>query len=298
MKIVTHNVKFHPDDVFATAVLLLKYPEAEIIRTRDEGEISQADIVVDVGGVYDPKRNRFDHHQLGGAGERGNGIPYASFGLVWKELGAELCGSQEISERIDMTLVQPIDAGDCGKEIFSSLVPGIRPYSAVSVVGLFKPTWKETEDWDGSFKSAVDWAKGLLQRMIKIEQDMSEATTFIKQAYENSSDKRLVVVDTTTSFGREVVNGVLNNYPEPLYAVLFRRDHQSWQLLAINVDRTTYNLRKPLPESWRAKKGEALEQVTGVSGADFCHNSGFMCTTKTKEAAIALAHLALEAKNG
>ena len=32
-------------------------------RTRDPALLDTCDIVVDVGGVYDPAKNRFDHHQ-------------------------------------------------------------------------------------------------------------------------------------------------------------------------------------------------------------------------------------------
>lgn len=36
---------------------------AEIIRSRDPEQLASCDIVVDVGGVYDPKQHRYDHHQ-------------------------------------------------------------------------------------------------------------------------------------------------------------------------------------------------------------------------------------------
>ena len=36
---------------------------AGIIRSRDPAVIESGDIVVDVGGVYDVTRRRFDHHQ-------------------------------------------------------------------------------------------------------------------------------------------------------------------------------------------------------------------------------------------
>jgi len=32
-------------------------------RTRDANELAQCDVVVDVGGVYDPARHHYDHHQ-------------------------------------------------------------------------------------------------------------------------------------------------------------------------------------------------------------------------------------------
>ncbi len=42
-----------------TAVLLL----CRIVRSRQQGELDKCDIVVDVGGVYDPATHRYDHHQ-------------------------------------------------------------------------------------------------------------------------------------------------------------------------------------------------------------------------------------------
>jgi hypothetical protein len=44
--IVTHDGNFHVDDVFAVAVLLLVYPEAEVIRSRDKETIEQGDIAI------------------------------------------------------------------------------------------------------------------------------------------------------------------------------------------------------------------------------------------------------------
>jgi uncharacterized UPF0160 family protein len=64
-KIGTHNGQFHCDEVLACYMLkqLPTYKEAEIIRTRDSSLLETCDIVVDVGAVYDPSKNRFDHHQ-------------------------------------------------------------------------------------------------------------------------------------------------------------------------------------------------------------------------------------------
>jgi hypothetical protein len=64
-KIGTHSGTFHCDEVLACFMLkqLAEYKDAEIIRTRDENELAQCDIVVDVGGVYDPVTHRYDHHQ-------------------------------------------------------------------------------------------------------------------------------------------------------------------------------------------------------------------------------------------
>lgn len=44
-------------------VLLFMTQDAEIIRTRDAAQLAECDVVVDVGGEFDPKKHRYDHHQ-------------------------------------------------------------------------------------------------------------------------------------------------------------------------------------------------------------------------------------------
>lgn len=295
IKLVTHNAKFHTDDVFAIATLFIALGKenCEVIRTRDEALIAAADYVVDVGNVYDESRNRFDHHQIGGAGERENGIPYASFGLVWKKLGEQVCGSAEIAQAIDRAMVQAVDAGDNGYDLITFLTPDARLFDINSIVNQYRPTWKEEEgDWDERFTSAVLWAEGVLKRQIKMEQDYAESRAVILSAYESVPDKRLVVIPEQYDVGREAVVSALADKPEALYAILFRKDSGDWQVVAMSKD-NTFEPRKPLPEAWAEKIGRELEDVTGVNGAHFCHRNRFMCLATSKEGALKLAKLAL-----
>lgn len=64
-KIGTHNGTFHCDEALACFMLkqLPEYKYADIIRTRNPDELAKCDIVVDVGGVYDADKHRYDHHQ-------------------------------------------------------------------------------------------------------------------------------------------------------------------------------------------------------------------------------------------
>lgn len=61
----THDGKFHCDEVLACALLKLlpEYSDAIIKRTRDQTILDTCDIVVDVGGVFNPETHRYDHHQ-------------------------------------------------------------------------------------------------------------------------------------------------------------------------------------------------------------------------------------------
>jgi len=86
----THNGTFHCDE--ALAVFLLRqtstYKDADLIRTRDPVKLDSCDIVVDVGAVYDPSSQRFDHHQRGFAENFGQGFvtKLSSAGLIYKLL--------------------------------------------------------------------------------------------------------------------------------------------------------------------------------------------------------------------
>ncbi len=64
-KIGTHNGAFHCDEVLACYLLrqLAEYKETEIVRTRDPTVLDNCDIVVDVGGIYDHSKHKYDHHQ-------------------------------------------------------------------------------------------------------------------------------------------------------------------------------------------------------------------------------------------
>lgn len=119
-RIITHSGVFHADEVFAIAALrLIEDTEFPVLRTRDPQELSESKadpetVVVDVGSVYDPSLNNFDHHQREGAPEpRANGVPYSSFGLIWKHFGTTYC-SKRVADKVDFLLVQKVDALDCG----------------------------------------------------------------------------------------------------------------------------------------------------------------------------------------
>ena len=297
-KIITHNGKFHSDDVFAVATLRLILGDDgfEVLRTRDPEIIKNGDYVVDIGGEYNEESNKFDHHQIGGAGERENGIPYASFGLIWKKFGTTLCGSPEVALRIDEKLVQVIDAGDNGVDLVKEYIfPDVYGYTITGIINMFRPTWKEKEkSFDEKFLEAVSLARQILEREIKITKDQVEVEDKIKGYYNRSKDKQLIIFEETGDYGRENVVRVLLEYPEPLYAVLYRSDVLNWQVVAINKVKKTFETRKPLPERWRGLSGENLVGATGVDDVIFCHRGGFMCVAGSKEGALTLAKLALE----
>lgn len=61
----THDKTFHCDDVTACYMLkqLPRFKDHDIVRTRDQETLDKAEIVVDVGSVFDIEKLRLDHHQ-------------------------------------------------------------------------------------------------------------------------------------------------------------------------------------------------------------------------------------------
>ena len=286
--IVTHDGKFHADDVFAVAALFLREPSAKIIRTRDEAEIRAADFVVDVGGVYDEGRNRFDHHQVGGALFRGNGVAYAAFGLVWKKFGEELSGSARAAARRDAVLAVPLDAHANGVDLVRSVHPSrAHPYDIPDAIRAFTPAWSESEETlAAGFEKALSLALSLLEREIIRARSFAAGEEKVLAAYRAASDKRLVILDNDYSW-----KDALARFPEPLFVV--HPQDEGWRLYSVRSDPESFENRTDLPESWAGLRDAELAKVTGVPDAVFCHRNRFMAVAKTREGALALAKLVL-----
>lgn len=289
--IATHDGKFHTDDVFAAATITLAFPdkEIEILRTRNEEILETADIVFDVGGSYNIATKRFDHHQIGGAGERENGIPYASFGLVWKAYGVQVAGSEENAELLDEQLVQCIDGADSG--VLNKVSDkGVFSYTIIDIISALRPTWKEERSFDEAFYEAVNLAIGVITRAIAQIHAYQDAYKKLEKAYEDAEDKRIVEIEKDFPGLYEVMAA----HEEPLY-VLYERESGGWSVKGIRKDPIAFELRKQLPAPWAGLRDEALQEITGVTDAVFCHTNRFLVVAKTKEGARKLAEIAVNA---
>ena len=304
-KLVTHNGSFHADDIFACATLSLllekEGQEFEIIRTRDGETIKGGDYVFDVGGIYDPEINRFDHHQKGGAGKRSarnasgqalvggeNGIEYSSFGLVWKHFGKELCNTEEVIEIIDSRLVAPIDADDNGFDLFESKHK-ISPYLIQDFFLALRPALREKNaDNYEMFLESVRIAKEILTREIIHVEDAIVSEQKIKLIYEKTEDKRFLILEE--NFHDE---DILSKFEELLFVIYPRAADNLWGIRAVRESSKTFKNRKDFPLDWAGLRDDDLQKVTGVEDAVFCHKGLFLAVAKSKEGAIKLAELAL-----
>ncbi|MEH6452252.1 MAG: MYG1 family protein [Psychromonas sp.] len=283
--IATHNGNFHADDVFSIAALKCIFPSFKLIRTRDKAIIAKADLVIDVGGEYDPETGRFDHHQRGGAGERENGIPYSSFGLIWQKYGLEICkGNQDVANSVDSGLVSTIDAIDCGH--VEGVAKGI---SLSQTISMFNPTWQEDGDFDACFNEAVDFALRVLTRFIASANGGISAKEIVAKAIEDAQDPRVIVLEKYTPWKRTV-----HTLSEQALFVVYPSQSGHWRIQTVPVELGSFEDRKPLPKLWAGLNDQALQQVTGLDDAMFCHNGLFIAGSESFESTMKMAAMALQ----
>ncbi len=282
--IVTHNGNFHADDVFSIAALKSIFPSFKLIRTRDLEIIAKADMVIDVGGEYDAESDRFDHHQRGGAGERENGIPYSSFGLIWQKYGVEICqGNQDVANAVDSGLVSTIDAIDCGH------VKGVSEGISLSqTIGMFNPTWQEESDFDACFDEAVDFASRVLTRFIASANGGISAKEIVAKAIDKAEDPRVVVLEKYTPWKRTV-----HALSEEALYVVYPSQTGEWRIQTVPVELGSFEDRKPLPKQWAGLSDNALQEVTDIDDAMFCHNGLFIAGAESFESTMKMASIAV-----
>lgn len=298
ISVVTHNGVFHADDVMACAILNRVFDgDLRVSRTRDAVQVAMADIVVDVGGVYDADKQRFDHHQRGGAGVRDNDIPFAACGLVWREYGAAFVASVALSsgllskfdvasvcKRVDATVITSIDAADNGIDQGSG-------FTVSSVISQMNPVWfqKPSEDeFDAAFSNAVVLAADILEQTVisAIAEEMAEIVV-------------LTQIEEMRDAGYSYI--VLRHYcpwiPAAVKAgdvdfVIFPAAEGGYRVQCVPTRVGSFGMRKMLPEAWAGLAAEELVEVTGVSDAVFCHKGRFIAGAGSRVGAMKLADLA------
>ena len=261
----THGSGFHADDVFSSALLRILNPDIVILR----GNVVPEEFD---GIVYDIGRGKFDRHQKQKP-YRENGIPYAAFGLLWKEFGCLLL-SDEDAETFDKEFVQPIDLSDNTGE-----------YHELSrVISDFNPMWNEKNPIDEKFWEAVDFAQTILENRIrKIVSDRKARKEVLKLL--EKQEGPVLIMDRFYPW-KETVCAT-----EKLY-VIFPSARGGYMIQAVPESAGTIALKKEFPVEWRGKTQKELRERTGIATFTFCHTSGFICAADTIEDAKNIAELA------
>ena len=306
MNLVTHSGIFHADDVFATALLKLFFGDdgCNVVRTTDPESIKmwlqRPDAI-----VYDIGLGTYDHHQSNKE-VRENGIPYAAFGLLWRQYGKAVADQVDLPEEnwdkfsssIENTLVIPIDAADNGIQVKTD--QEFNMYTISSAISSFNVSWdEELEAFDSvkieneQFAKAVDFAYSILVNTISKTISKFKAEWRVKEAL-NNAKKGIMELSIYLPW-QDVV--LLNEDPnDPINFVIFPSKRGGFNVQAVPVELGSFETRIPFPESIRGKSQKEIEEESGVSDVAFCHNSGFLANVGNIHSAYRLIEWTIDYK--
>ncbi|MGF0537341.1 MYG1 family protein [Agrobacterium sp. ES01] len=296
--LVTHSGGFHADELLSSVILTRLYPDAQIVRSRAPEWITpgQDRIIYDVGGAYDAAAQIFDHHQRG-APLRDDGQPYSSFGLIWKHYGhayLAACGLPEahvdtVHAGFDSDFVLPIDLLDNGA-ISPSVAGPLSDLTLPALLETLKPVFDERDPdaTDRAFHAALAIARSFVEASIARKASKLRAEGMVLDAIARAGDSRVLELPMGMPFRSAVVKAGADH----LLFVVHPRDND-WCVTGIRKSEDSFAQRADLPAAWAGLTNGALEAASGVKGATFCHNALFIAAAKTREAALAMADIAV-----
>ena len=297
--LVTHSGGFHADELLSSVILTRLFPEARIIRSRNVEWTTPATdrIIYDVGGQYDPAAGIFDHHQRG-APVREDGRPYSSFGLVWKHYGSDYLAAlgvpaahvAAVHTSFDAKFVLPVDLTDNGA-LDLSVAGELAGLTLPALLETLKPVFdaKDPDADDRAFHAALSIARSFVEAGIAAQDAKLRAEGLVLKAIEETGKGRVLELPTGMPFRAAIVKAKADQ----LLFVVHPREND-WCLTGIRRSDEGFELRADLPASWAGLTGHDLELVCGVEGATFCHKGLFVAAAKTREAALAMARIAVE----
>ncbi|MFT5679151.1 MAG: uncharacterized UPF0160 family protein [Myxococcota bacterium] len=274
--VATHSGPFHADDVLAWALIRTFFDaDAALIRTRDQALIETTDIVVDVGGLYDPATLRFDHHQ-----QEYTGL-LSSAGMVLHWLADDGRITPALAGELRGQMVDYVDDVDNGRRMPDTAVPCF-----ALLVSAYNQGCHTLEEFDAAFLRAGEAAAGMVAGIVAGHTErLASAATVI------------AAMDAATAAGQNVIFMDRYHSWKDIYFANGGEDHPTeyvvhpgidgrWRAVGIPPVRGSFAQKRAFPEAWAGLRDEELSAVTGVEGALFCHKNRFIAVFLTREGVL------------
>lgn len=297
--LVTHSGGFHADELLSSAVLTRLFPQAELLRSRDQQWITPAanKIIYDVGGAYDGDAQIFDHHQRPGP-LREDGQPFSSFGLIWAHYGRAYLAAMDvpandveaIHTKFDTKFVLPIDLLDNGA-MEPSVAGPLSVLTLPALLGSLKPVFDDTSPAadDDAFFTALPIAQSFIEAQIRNLAANARAQGIVFKAIAIAGTSPILELPMGMPYRTALEQAEADHI---LFVIHPRGD--GWTLNGIKLSNDTFDQRADLPAAWAGLTDTALEDACGVKGAEFCHNARFIAVASTREAILKLAEIAVQ----
>jgi len=318
VKIQTHDKKFHCDDVTAISLLTNYFGQkgirVSVLRSREH--FDDADILVDVGGEYNPEEGKFDHHQKSCNLSWNEQVrtPLSSAGMVWKHYGPDIVrlylnshtylylSDVDIEPHVDSIVNQlyfkifmEIDANDNG---IKSIEGGSRNYwtnlTLPGIVSSCNGDVDNSEEQNENFNKAVHIVSQILEikfyDVIRNYFNYYNHYEYVKSSYESIPEDQEWIL--------------INKNLKSLYKCLYEIDPEYRIKFIIVHTEGEYAIKT------RNRKGELFKNIADLLSENimktklthpdeliFIHKSLFIAKTTTLETAIEVVKFSLEEYN-
>lgn len=292
--------------------------------------LSKCDIVVDVGGVYDHDKKRYDHHmrefkevldeqhvtKLSSAG-----LMYHSFlNLIllnsFKHYGKSIVNAlypkvekedvDRIYQKMYKCLIEAVDGNDNGinqvestdllrYQVSTDISSQIHDYN-----NLFSP--KNAEEENDLFKRCMCLIGAtFLEKLNYYCDKWLTSKNQLKSDFQVmlKSENPQILILTNSYPWKEHIYDVEEEFKikkenETKFVIYQDSSNGSWRVQAVSVSSGSFENRLSLLESWRGLRDEELSKVSGIKDCIFVHASGFIGGNKTKEGAMEMALKTME----
>ncbi|GBF89168.1 metal-dependent hydrolase [Raphidocelis subcapitata] len=322
----THSGTFHCDEALG-CYLLRQTPafrDSEIVRSRDPAVLAGADVVLDVGGAYEPDALRFDHHQRGFVEVFGHGYAtkLSSAGLVYKHYGRAIVAQRmalpedhpdvtAVWLEIYKTFIEAVDGNDNGVNQYESDKP---PRYVVNTtlparVAALNPNWSDpyTDDslYQGFLKAVELTGKEFEDALAYVSKYWLPAKSLVAEAVKGRKEVdpsgRIIKLSQGGVPWKQhlyALEGELGLGPDECVLFVLYEDEREkkWRIQAVSAAPGSFENRKSIGlPAWRGLRDDELSAACGVPGCVFIHASGFIGGNATYEGALQMARLSLAA---
>lgn len=291
--LITHNGKFHPDDVFST-VLMSKIVSNPILYRAPVGYIDNQKAI-----VYDVGYGKFDHHTTDAEYRPNSKLKYCSFGLLWRAYGhefitknVETTNPEALFTSIEEKLIKQIDGIDNG--IFPKIEAEYKLLDVDKIIDMYNPTWEEKGDTDTYFAKALDAAEIIFENVIRTENSRLKAAQIIEEKIKETKEN-ILILDQFMPY-REAIFDSPNPLAKEIKVIILPSNRGGYNIKPRTITKDNEELLVNFPKAYRGLHDDELAQKSGIKTARFVHLSGFLASTETLEDAIALAKQAINNK--
>ncbi|XP_071576247.1 MYG1 exonuclease-like [Temnothorax nylanderi] len=323
VRIGTQDGSFYCSGVFACALLKLlpQYKDASIVRSRNPSVLDACDIVVNVGGEYDPSRNRYDSRmkefqESMGTVMKNPGYNWteklSSAGLIYCHFGHEILRSvlPDITEDRVIDEIFKITYDTLIKEI-DAIANGVPMYRSVtdlsSRVSRLSPQWyshlhhgyNQDVNIERKFEKAMALVRDEFLEIVRGTKNILLPTRNImrramESRFEIDSSGEIITMSQPLSCKEYLfhLEKEMNVSPSIKYVIFEVRPYYWIECMPVELNSSEY--RMLLPEAWGGLSNDTLVEACGIEGAIHVVSGRSVGGHKNKEGAMAMARKALK----